>query len=42
MEEAPQRVELPAAFEDLEVDALVNLVGMQYSFYVDTAPSSPL
>ena len=29
MEEAPQRVELPAAFEAVEVDALVNLIGMQ-------------
>ncbi|KZT70908.1 cyclin-domain-containing protein [Daedalea quercina L-15889] len=26
MEEAPQRVELPAAFEDVEVDALVHLI----------------
>lgn len=39
MEEAPQRVELPAAFEDVDADSLVNLIGMPYSHCVDTAPS---
>lgn len=39
MEEAPQRVELPAAFEDVEVDALVNLIGMRSSHFADTALS---
>ncbi|EPS97638.1 hypothetical protein FOMPIDRAFT_1166301 [Fomitopsis schrenkii] len=44
MEEAPQRVELPAAFEDLEVDALVNLVAdmmERLMIHNDKIPLSP-